>query len=262
MNFAITIAGSDSIAGAGIQEDLKTCTMLGVYCATIITSITAQNSYEVRGIHDVPAEMVELQIDTVLSDIPIRYGKTGMLSNAEIIKVVAKSIKKYSLKIVVDPVMVAKSGARLLREDAVQTMINDLIPQAFFVTPNIPEAEVITGMRIKSEDDMLDAAKEIKKLGVNFVVIKGGHIDGENVTDILYDGKDYKKFVYPRIRTKNTHGSGCTLSSAIASYLARGYDPIVSYSKARFFLQKAIEHNLEVGRGHGPLNPMYKIKFQ
>ncbi len=262
MNFAITIAGSDSIAGAGIQEDLKTCTMLGVYCATVITSVTAQNSYEVRGIHDIPPEMVELQIDTVLSDIPIKYGKTGMLSNANIIEIVSKSIKKHSLSMVVDPVMVSKSGSRLLREDAVESLIKDLIPISFFVTPNIPEAEVITGLKIKNDDDMFIAAKEIKKLGVNFVVVKGGHMDGKNVTDVLYDGKEYKKFVYPRIRTKNTHGSGCTLSSAISSYLAKGYDPIVSYSKARSFLQMAIEHNLEVGRGHGPLNPMYKIKFQ
>ncbi len=261
MNFVITVAGSDSIAGAGIQEDLKTCTMLGVYCVTVITSVTAQNSYEVRGIHDIPAEMVEMQIDTVLSDIPVKFGKTGMLSNAEIIKVVSKSIKKYSLSMVVDPVMVSKSGSRLLRENAVESMIKDLIPISFFVTPNIPEAEVITGMKIKNENDMMDAAVEIKKMGVKYVVIKGGHMEGENVMDVFYDGKEFKRFVYSRVKTKNTHGSGCTLSSAIASFLAKGYGPKISYSKARAFLQKAIENSLEVGKGHGPLNPMYKIKF-
>lgn len=259
MNFAITIAGSDSSAGAGIQEDLKTCTALGVYCLTVITSITAQNTYQVKAVHDIPVDIVEKQIDAVMEDFSPRYGKTGMLSNHEIVKLVARKIDEYNLKIVVDPVMVSKSGAVLLRNDAIDALKNQLVPRAYFITPNTNEAEKITGLKIKDVEGMELAAKMIHDLGVKYVVIKGGHLDGEKVTDIFYDGRIIRRFEYPRIKTKNTHGAGCTLSSAIASYLSIYGDPMKSFTLARRFMQKAIERSLNIGHGNGPLNPMYRI---
>ncbi len=261
MNFAITIAGSDSISGAGIQEDLKTCTMLGIYCFTVITSITAQNTYEVRDIFDLPANTVGSQIDAVINDVDVKYGKTGMLSNSKIIKVVSEKIREYGLKMVVDPVMVSKSGAHLLKEEAVKTLIDELIPLSYFVTPNIDEAEVILKSRIKNVEDMENAAMKIHDIGPQVVIIKGGHLNDDVITDIFYDGSDILSFKYPKIITKNTHGSGCTLSSAIASYLSKGYNDKKAFSLARNFMQKTIEHNIEMGHGHGPLNPMYKIGF-
>ena len=261
MNFAITIAGSDSISGAGIQEDLKTCTMLGIYCFTVITSITAQNTYEVRDIFDVPENTVGSQIDAVINDVDVKYGKTGMLSNSKIIKVVSEKIREYGLKMVVDPVMVSKSGAHLLKEEAVKTLIDELIPLSYFVTPNIDEAEVILKSKIKNVEDMENAAMKIHDLGSRVVIIKGGHLNDDVITDIFYDGSDILSFKYPKIITKNTHGSGCTLSSAIASYLSKGYDDKKAFSLARKFMQKTIEHSIEMGHGHGPLNPMYKIGF-
>lgn len=262
MNFAITIAGSDSISGAGIQEDLKTCTMLGVYCFTVITSVTAQNTYEVRAIHNVPAEIVEKQIDAVLEDIDVTFGKTGMLSNGKIIHVVAEKIREYDLKLVVDPVMVAKSGARLLEENAVKSLVKELLPLSYFITPNIDEAEIIVKSKIKNIVDMENASKKIYEMGASFVVLKGGHMQGSTVTDIYYDGEEIFKFIYPKVNTKNTHGAGCTLSSAIASYLSKGYNEKKAFSMARRFMQKSIEHSIEIGHGHGPLNPMFRIGFK
>ncbi|MBD6955201.1 MAG: bifunctional hydroxymethylpyrimidine kinase/phosphomethylpyrimidine kinase [Thermoplasmata archaeon] len=259
MKFAITIAGSDSSSGAGIQEDLKTCAALGVYCFTVITSITAQNTYNVTAIHDVPSDIVEKQIDAIMDDFNVLYGKTGMLSNHDIVKSVSKKISDYGLKIVVDPVMVSKSGATLLKKDAIEAMIKYLLPKAYFITPNIDEAEKITGKKINDVDDMENAAEIIYSMGVPNVVIKGGHLKGKIVTDIFYDGRTMKIFEYPRIETKNTHGAGCTLSSAIASYLSRYNDPLKSFMLARRFMQKAIENSLPIGHGHGPLNPLYRV---
>jgi hydroxymethylpyrimidine/phosphomethylpyrimidine kinase len=259
MNFAITIAGSDSSSGAGIQEDLKTCTALGVYCFTVITSVTAQNTFQVTAIHDIPADIVEKQIDAIMADFSVKYGKTGMLSNEDIVRSVSKKISEYDLKIVVDPVIVSKSGAILLREDAVSALKRYLIPVAFFVTPNKEEAERITGIEIKGQKDMEEAARIIHEMGARYVVVKGGHLMGEMVVDVYYDGNIFRKFKFPRINTKNTHGAGCTLSSAIASYLARYDNPIKSFTLARKFMQKTIEKSLEIGHGHGPLNPMYRI---
>mgnify|MGYP001626197020 CR=1 FL=1 len=258
MNFAFTIAGSDSSAGAGIQEDLKTCSSLGIYCLTVITSITAQNTFSVKEIFDIPSEIVGKQIDAIYEDFPIKFGKTGMLSNKDIIKIVSKKIDEYNLKVVVDPVMYAKSGAKLLRDDAIDSMINDLIPRAFIVTPNIPEAEKISNVKIKNLDDMKKAAEIIKGYGPEIVIIKGGHMESENVTDVIYS-KEFIFLEYKRINTKNTHGTGCTYSSAIASFLSKNYDPIEAIKNARSFLQKALENNLNIGHGHGPLNPFYNI---
>lgn len=259
MHFAMTIAGSDSGAGAGMQQDLKTCTSLGVYCATVITSITAQNTYEVTAIHDIPPEIIEAQIETVLADFEIKYAKTGMLSNADIVKAVAKKSKDHGLKLIVDPVMVSKSGAVLLRQDAIDSLKKELISYAFLVTPNIPEAEILSGIKINTVNDMLKAAIRIKELGPSYIVVKGGHMQGEEVTDIFYDGKNVKKFVYKRINTKNTHGGGDTLSAAVTAYLSKGYEALRAYSLARRFMQKAIENGLNIGKGYGPANPAYKF---
>ncbi len=261
MNFAMTIAGSDSISGAGIQEDLKTCTMLGVYCFTVITSVTAQNTFQVRDIFDVPENIVASQIDAILEDINVTYGKTGMLSNSKIIKIVSDKIKEYDLKMVVDPVMVAKSGAQLLKNEAIKDLIDYLIPVSYFITPNIDEAKVILKTKIRNVNDMENAAIKMYEMGPHAVIIKGGHMNTNFITDIYYDGNEILKFKYKRIETKNTHGAGCTLSSAIASYLSKGYSDKIAFTRARKFMQKTIENSLEMGHGHGPLNPMYRIKF-
>ena len=259
MRFAMTIAGSDSSAGAGMQQDLKTCTALGVYCATVITSITAQNTFEVTAIHDVPAEIVEAQIEAVLADLEIEHAKTGMLSNSDIVRSVAKEVREHSLKVIVDPVMVAKSGAVLLKQEAISSLKESLLSEAYFVTPNVPEAEILSGIKISNVKDMMEAAKEIKSLGPKYVVVKGGHLQGEFVTDVFYDGSSFKKFTYRRINTKNTHGGGDTLSAALTSYLSIGYEPLKAYSLARRFMQRAIEKSLSIGKGYGPANPAYRL---
>ncbi len=259
MRFAMTIAGSDSSAGAGLQQDLKTFTALGVYCATIVTSITAQNTFEVKAIHDVPAQMVEAQIDAVLADFDIRYAKTGMLSNRNIVSSVAKKAREHGLSLIVDPVMVSKSGAVLLKEEAIGALKADLLGAAFMAAPNVPEAEILSGLKINDVAQMEEAAIKISALGPKYVIVKGGHMQGELVTDILYDGRSTKRFSYKRVATKNTHGGGDTLSAAVTAYLSRGYDPVRAYSLARRFMQRAIEHSLNVGKGYGPANPAYKL---
>ena len=259
MHFGMTIAGSDSGAGAGMQQDLKTFTALGVYCATIVTSVTAQNTYEVTAIYDLPAEIVEAQIEAVLADFEIRYGKTGMLSNADIVRSVARKAREHGLSLVVDPVMVSKSGAVLLKQEAVEALRSDLLSLALMVTPNIPEAEILSGIKISNSYDMEEAARRIIELGPKYVVIKGGHMQGETVTDLFYDGKSIMKFSYDRVNTKNTHGGGDTLSAAITAYLSKGYEPLRAYALGRRFMQRAIEHALNVGKGYGPVNPIYKL---
>jgi len=260
LRFALTIAGSDSSAGAGMQQDLKTCTALGVYCATVIVSVTAQNTFEVTGIHDLPVEMVEKQIDAVMQDLPVIYGKTGMLSNADIVRAVSRKAKQYGLKLVVDPVMVSKSGAVLLRQDAVDSLKRDLLPIALFATPNAVEAEAISGFSVRTVAEAGEAAKAIHALGPEYVVVKGGHITGNEVVDVLFDGKKLKYFKYARIATKNTHGGGDTLSAALTSYLSRGFQPVRAYSLARAFMQRSVEKALAIGKGYGPVNPMHAIK--
>mgnify|MGYP001626441746 CR=1 FL=1 len=259
MRFAMTIAGSDSGAGAGMQQDLKACTALGVYCATVITSITAQNTFEVTAIYDLPPEIVKAQIDAVLAYFDIKYAKTGMLSNSGIVKVVAEKAREYGLKLTVDPVMVSKSNAVLLKQEAIESLKKELLSEAFAVTPNVPEAEILSGIKIKDVTDMKMAAEAIKDLGPRYVVIKGGHMQGQKVTDIVYDGKNFKEFVYARINTKNTHGGGDTLSASITAYLSRGYEFFSAYSLARRFMQKAIERGLSIGKGYGPANPAYRF---
>lgn len=250
----LTIAGSDSGGGAGIQADLKTITVLGGFGMSVITALTAQNTLGVAGVHDVPVEFVALQFDAVASDIGVDAAKTGMLASADIIRLVSSRIKQFAIdKLVVDPVMIAKGGAPLIRREAVDVMKESLIPLAFIVTPNIPEAEVITGMRINSVEDMKAAARDINRLGARNVVVKGGHLSGDAV-DVLYDGKGFIEFRTGRIETKNTHGTGCTFSAALATFLGRGMPVAECVKEAKLYITGAIEHALEIGGGHGPTN--------
>ena len=255
MKRILTIAGSDSGGGAGIQADLKAITLLGGYGMSVITALTAQNTVGVQAIHEVPARFVERQIDSVLSDIGADAIKTGMLTNQEIIEVVAKKVKQYGAKkVVVDPVMVSKSGASLLRMDAQEALINKLIPLAWVVTPNLMEASVLSGLKVDSLEGMKKAAHRIYKLGAKYVVVKGGHLKGMAI-DLLYDGKIFNEIEGPRIDTKNTHGTGCTFASAIATLLARGDTIDVAVRKAKTFITMAIQSGFSLGKGTGPTNP-------
>lgn len=251
MKVALTIAGSDSGGGAGIQADLKTFAALHVYGTSVITSVTAQNTVEVSGIQDMPPDFVGKQIDAVFNDMKVDACKTGMLSNAEIIKVVAKKLDQYEMeKYVLDPVMVAKSGDRLLQEDAVSSLLENLVPVSYVVTPNINEASLITNMEIESIGDMEEASREIWEMGAETVVVKGGHLEGDAV-DVFFDG-DVHLLRSERIQTKNTHGTGCTFSSAIAAGLAKGEDALTAVQHAKEYITKAIKYSFSVGKGHGP----------
>jgi hydroxymethylpyrimidine/phosphomethylpyrimidine kinase len=255
MKRILTIAGSDSGGGAGIQADLKAITLLGGYGMSVLTALTAQNTIGVQAIHEVPVSFVEKQIDSVLSDIGADAIKTGMLSSKEIVEVVAKKIEQYGVeKVVVDPVMVSKSGAHLLRKDAQRAVIERLIPLATVITPNLFEASVLTGRKVNSLDEMRKAAVQIWGLGAKNVVVKGGHLKGKAI-DILFDGKNYTEIESPRIKTKNTHGTGCTFASAIATLLARGETVPGAVKKAKNFITMAIQAGLSLGKGTGPTNP-------
>lgn len=251
MRVALTIAGSDSGGGAGIQADLKTFAALNVYGTSAITSVTAQNTVGVSGIQDMPPAFVGKQIDAVCSDIPVDACKTGMLSNADIITVVAEKLKEYSLeKYVLDPVMVAKSGDALLEKDAVASLIEKLVPLSCVVTPNLSEAQLIAGIDIQGIDDMKQAAEVIWEMGAQTVVVKGGHLKGDAV-DVFYDGKVHL-LKSERIETKNTHGTGCTFSSAIAAGLAKGEEALTAVEKAKEYITEAIKYSFAVGKGYGP----------
>lgn len=257
---ALTIAGSDSGGGAGIQADLKTFTALGVYGMSVLTSITAQNTRGVLGIFDLPPEFVKSQLVAVLSDIGVDAVKTGMLSTAEIIEVVSSTLKEFKVHhLVVDPVMRAKSGDRLLQPDAEQALRKKLFPCALLVTPNIPEAEALTGRRVTRIEDMKECARMIHDNGPQAVLIKGGHIEqAKEAVDILFDGQTFYEFVSPRIVTKNTHGTGCTYAAAITSYLARGEELLQSITFAKDYVTGAIRHSFSLGTGHGPLNHFWQ----
>ena len=255
MKRILTIAGSDSGGGAGIQADLKAITLLGGYGMTVLTALTAQNTLGVQAIHEVPAAFVEKQIDAVLTDIGADAIKTGMLANAEIIEAVAKKIRQYRMKkVVVDPVMVAKGGSRLLQKEAEEVLIHRLIPLALVVTPNLYEAAVLTGLKVRSIEEMKKAAQRIYEMGSRYVVVKGGHLRGEAV-DLLYNGKSYDEIKGPRIDTKNSHGTGCTFASALATLIARGDAVPDAVRKAKIFVTMAIRSGLSLGSGTGPTNP-------
>ncbi|EPY2307041.1 bifunctional hydroxymethylpyrimidine kinase/phosphomethylpyrimidine kinase [Clostridium sporogenes] len=252
MKKVLTIAGSDSCGGAGIQADIKTMSSLGVYAMSIITAVTAQNSIGVQDVHEVPKNMVETQIKSIFDDIDVDAVKIGMLSNSETIKSIKEYLEKYKAKnIVLDPVMVSKSGYFLLKPEAIEELKN-LISISHIVTPNIPEAEVLSGMKINSEDDMKKAATIIQSMGAENVLLKGGHRCNDANDILLYKDK-FITIPGNRIETKNTHGTGCTLSSAIASYLAKGFGIEKSVSLSKEYITKAIENSFPIGEGVGPV---------
>ena len=256
---AMTIAGSDSGGGAGIQADLKTFAALGVYGTVTLTAITAQNTVGVSGVHEIPTDMIVAQMDAVMSDIGADAVKTGMLSSQEIVEVVAAQVAKHGIRsLVVDPVMVAKSGDALLRDDAVNAVCTKLVPLAAVVTPNIPEAEALTGTTIESDDDVREAARRIVSMGARTVVVKGGHREGP-AADVLYDGSEFQVFTAPRIDTVNTHGTGCTFASAIAAGLAQGKSVEEAVGQAKEYVTEAIRTSFPIGQGHGPLNHFYEL---
>jgi len=253
-NVALTIAGSDSSGGAGIQADLKAFTALGVHGATVITCITAQSTKKVKEIHKLPVEIIESQIDTIIEDIKPDVVKTGMLYDQEIVNMVAKKIKQYRLKTVVDPVMIATSGDALSKNDFVKVLKNKLIPIAYMVTPNIHEANVLTGKKIKNINDAKKACKEIHELGSKYVLIKGGHLKGRNADDVFFDGKEFTIFSLPKIQNRLAHGSGCTLSALITGYLALDEKPAESVRKAKYVLWNMIKDGYKPGKGADVLN--------
>jgi hydroxymethylpyrimidine/phosphomethylpyrimidine kinase len=256
----LTIAGSDSGGGAGIEADLKTMAVLGCYGMAAITAITAQNTVGVFGIHDIPPVMVSKQIDVVLDDLGADAAKTGMLSSAAIIEAVASSLRRHPIeRLVVDPVMVAKSGDALLRPEARDALCALLLPLAYILTPNVPEAEIIAGKAIGSAEDVRGAAETILGMGPRYVLIKGGHLDGEQAVDYLCSAEGVELFPGPRIATRNTHGTGCTLSSAIACYLAMGRPAGEAVARAKEYLTGAIRHALPLGSGHGPLDHLWAL---
>lgn len=255
----LTIAGSDSSGGAGIQADLKTFSAIGTYGMSVITAITAQNTQGVFAVEDLSKEIIEKQIRVVFEDIPPKAVKIGMVSSPEIILKIAETLKDYRVEnLVVDPVMISKSGFSLLKPEAKDNLIKYLLPIAYLITPNTLEAEEITGIRINTLEDMKKAGEELLKLGSTYVLMKGGHLEGDAV-DILI-GKDlFKVYKAKRLDRKNTHGTGCTLSSAITSHLALGYtiDEAVSLSKE--YITRAIEESFDIGLGVGPVNHFYKF---
>jgi hydroxymethylpyrimidine/phosphomethylpyrimidine kinase len=256
---ALTIAGSDSGGGAGIQADLKTFAALGVHGACAITAITAQNTVAVTDIFELPIAIIQAQIAAVVSDLEVGAAKTGMLASAKIIEAVAAAIKEHRIpNVVVDPVMVAKSGAKLLRDDAIDALRARLLPLAAVITPNLPEAEVILGRRIRTIGERREAARMLVALGPRAAVVKGGHAL-DDVTDVYWDGFDMVELAASRVPTANTHGSGCVFSAAIAAGLAKGLEPLAAVRQAKEFISEAIELALEIGHGHGPVNPMFRL---
>ena len=257
---ALTVAGSDSGGGAGIQADLKTFAALGVYGASALTAITAQNTRGVYAIAEVPEEVVAAQIDAVLEDIGADAGKTGMLSGAAIVDVVADRLEAWGLaKLVVDPVMVAKSGDHLLQPAAVKALRTRLLPLALVVTPNLPEAAVLSGRSVDTDDDAREAAIAIAALGPRYVVVKGGHRPGDPI-DLVYDGAGFVELPAERVDTANTHGTGCTFSAAIAAFLAHGHAPLDAIAAAKRYLTAALRASYPVGDGHSPVNHFHAVR--
>ena len=254
----MTIAGSDSGGGAGIQADLKTFAALGVYVTSVLTAITAQNTQRITRVYELPADLVAAQMDAVLEDIGADAVKTGMLPSAAIIEVVAAKIREHRLpNVVVDPVMVATSGQRLLQADGLPAL-RSLLPLATVVTPNAPEAEVLSGRQVGDLHEAREAARAIHALGPKAVVVKGGHLGGSHSTDLFYDGQAFQELPAERITTTSTHGTGCTFASAIAAGLAQGlplYDAVV---QAKQYVTEAIRRAFPVGHGRGPLNHFYQ----
>jgi hydroxymethylpyrimidine/phosphomethylpyrimidine kinase len=252
---ALTIAGSDSGGGAGIQADLKTFQELGAYGMSAITAVTAQNTLGVHGVYPVSIEGIVQQIDAIGEDLGTDALKTGMLFSDEVIEAVSERIHHYGWEnIVVDPVMIAKGGAKLLQDEAIRALKEKLLPLTSVITPNIPEAEVLTEMKISSLDDRRKAAKQLMGMGAKAVVIKGGHADDKEVIDLFFDGTTCEELMSPRIETLHTHGTGCTFSAAITAQLANGMTMRDAVLTAKEFIRAAIEDGLGIGGGHGPTN--------
>lgn len=255
---ALTIAGSDSGGGAGIQADLKTFSALGVFGMSALTAITAQNTVGVTAVFELPPEIVAAQIDAVVTDIGVDAAKTGMIANAEIIRVVAAKVREHGIStLVVDPVMVATSGDRLLAAEAVEALRTELLPLATLTTPNLPEAGVLIGREVSTLDEMRDAARAIVGLGARSALVKGGHLAGDAV-DVFYDGERFLELTARRIETTSTHGTGCTLASAIAALLAKGLPLEQALRDAKAYVTVAIERAYPIGHGHGPVHHFHQ----
>lgn len=260
MKTALTIAGSDSGAGAGIQADLKTFAAHGVYGTSAITAITAQNTVGVTAAFPLPTEIIEAQIEAVVGDIGVDAAKTGMLATSAIVEAVAAAVAALDIPcLVVDPVMVAKSGDRLLHDEAIASIKTELIPKAMVVTPNRMEAEVLSGMTIASLEDARTAAARILELGSTAVIVKGGHLPTDDVIDLLYDGREFVAFRGPRVRSENTHGTGCTFAAALTAHLALGHPIREATERAKAYVTGAIRHGIPLGRGHGPLDHFWNL---
>jgi hydroxymethylpyrimidine/phosphomethylpyrimidine kinase len=254
MRTALTIAGSDSGAGAGIQADLKTFAAHGVYGTSAITAVTAQNTLGVTMFEAVSADLVTAQIEAVVSDIGAHAAKTGMLANAAIVEAVSAAVAALEVPLlVVDPVMIAKSGDPLIDQDAVGSLKTELLRQAFLVTPNIPEAEALSGVTIQRDEDRHEAARRIAALGVTAVLIKGGHFPTDDIRDLLYERGEFIEFRHARVPGRHTHGTGCTFSAAITAQLALGRTLPDAISLAQRYVAEAIRHAPDLGRGHGPM---------
>jgi len=260
MHTALTIAGSDSSGGAGIQADLKTFAAFGVYGTSAITAVTAQNTQGVEGIAPLSADLVTAQIEAIAGDIAIHATKIGMLATAAIVEAVAAAIEELELPlVVVDPVLISSSGSRLLDAEGIQALCSELLPLARVVTPNIPEAEALSGRRIQSDGDLHEAAKRIRDMGPKAVIITGGHAPGDEVIDVLFEDDRFYDFVSPRINTQATHGTGCTYASAIAAGLARGFALTDAARDAQQFVAGAIRHGLAIGKGRRVLNHLWRV---
>jgi hydroxymethylpyrimidine/phosphomethylpyrimidine kinase len=258
---ALTIAGSDSGGGAGIQADLKAMEANGVFGASALAAITAQNTEEVARAHDLPPSLVAAQIDAVATDMDVQAAKTGMLSAPDIIEAVADRVAAHDLRpFVVDPVMISKTGFKLLQDEAIDTLVNDLLPLATLVTPNVHEAEHLTDVDIDTPEDLQTAAAALLDRGPDAVLVKGGHLSGtEEAVDVLADGDTTRRFRAPRIDTEHTHGTGCTYASAIAAHLAQGHDLGAAVDRAKRYVTGAIRHALPLGAGRGPTNHFFHL---
>ncbi|WP_198304281.1 bifunctional hydroxymethylpyrimidine kinase/phosphomethylpyrimidine kinase [Arcobacter vandammei] len=262
MKKVLTIAGSDCSGGAGIQADLKTFSAHGTFGMSVVTSVVAENTFRVADIQDVRVDIIEKQLICIFEDIVPDAIKIGMLGSKEIMQTVAKFLKEHkeeAKNIVIDPVMYAKNGCALMDIENINTLIAQIIPLADVLTPNIPEAEHIASMKIENEEDVKNACIKIHKMGCKSVLIKGGHSNGDEACDILYDGKEFYKYCTKKIDTKNTHGTGCTYSSAIAANLALGKPIFEALEISKEYITNAIKYSLEIGKGHGPTNHFYKF---
>ena len=260
MKTALTIAGSDSSGGAGIQADIKSMSANGVFAMSVITAITAQNTMGVFGIEDISPEMIKSQIKVIFDDIKVDAVKIGMVSKIESIKAISEALREIKdlPPIILDPVMVSTSGYKLLSDDAKETLIKELFPLSTLITPNLPEVEEILGIKIEDVEDMKETAKKLKKLGTKYVLIKGGHLKND-ATDLLFDGENFIYFKEQKINTNNTHGTGCTLSSAIAANLAKGMSIEEAIRESKEYITLAIKHGFKIGHGVGPTNHFYEL---